>query len=111
MFKSATLLLASSALVAATLSGNQIITPHDYPSAAGLVNNPPFCGYPYDLLDLNRVTAAEKITPEDCGSCLQVCSCDSGKCGFYLAIDMGGRGLDVSIGSYGDLMPDRISPS
>ncbi|MCJ1475817.1 hypothetical protein MMC13_004481 [Lambiella insularis] len=75
------------------------ITLNDYPSLASISTSPPWCGmaYNYPHLDLTRVTAKEKLTPAECGTCIQVCG--NAGCKNVLVIDKGGRERDLSTGS------------
>ncbi|KAI9786954.1 MAG: hypothetical protein M1839_005185 [Geoglossum umbratile] len=82
---------------AASTSGSAIITVEDYPVfGPHAPNNPPFCGMPYDSLDLNRITAVQDLTRSECGTCIRVCGTVG--CANVLAVDRGGIGLDLSTG-------------
>ncbi|KAJ1647489.1 hypothetical protein LPJ64_001152 [Coemansia asiatica] len=94
-------------LSAANLTGSGTITYHDYDNMvlASVQNNPPSCGMPYAELDLTRITAVQQMnTATDCGKCIKVTSqADSSKFVYVLAVDTGGRGLDISKTSFGKL--------
>ncbi|KAG9286026.1 hypothetical protein G9A89_022702 [Geosiphon pyriformis] len=94
------------------MSGNQIVTPEDYPRfGPSAVNNPPFCGMPYAELDLNRITAVQGMSQSDCGTCLKVCkSSNSSAFVNVLAVDMGGNGLDLSTGVFQILFGQENTP-
>ncbi|KAH0542430.1 hypothetical protein FGG08_003185 [Glutinoglossum americanum] len=83
--------------IAASTSGSALITVEDYPVfGPKSPNNPPFCGMPYDSLNLNLITAVQSLTQAECGTCLEVCG--SAGCANVLAVDKGGVGLDLSTG-------------
>ncbi|KAI9772857.1 MAG: hypothetical protein M1840_008739 [Geoglossum simile] len=82
---------------AASISGSALITVEDYPVfGPHAPHNPPFCGMPYDSLDLSRITAVQGLSHRECGSCLRVCGAVG--CANVLAVDRGGIGLDLSTG-------------
>ena len=84
----------------AGLSGSGWVTTHDYPTDGPQAPfNPPFCGMPYAELNLDFITAVSDLEPNQCGTCLQICG-DHG-CDAVLAVDKGGRGLDLSTGLKG----------
>ncbi|KAJ1721755.1 hypothetical protein LPJ53_003766 [Coemansia erecta] len=118
MFRSALLaaaLLATSAM--ANLTGSGTITYHDYQAIPldQLKYNPPSCGMPYADLDLTRITAVQTMnTVTDCGQCIKVAnSNDPSKYVYVLAVDTGGRGLDLSKPSFGKLfnIDDGVGPA
>ncbi|BFZ61836.1 hypothetical protein YB2330_002913 [Saitoella coloradoensis] len=112
-YLSVALLAAAASTAAASLSGSQTVTEHDYPSYSdgSAVNNPPYCGltYTYTSLNLNYVTAVQPIDASTCGSCLKVCG--STGCRYFLAIDKGGRGLDVSTGGAIEVFGQNTDPA
>jgi hypothetical protein len=82
---------------AASTSGSGLITVEDYPVfGPNAPHNPPFCGMPYDSLDLNRITAVQDLSQHECGTCIHVCG--AAGCANVLAVDRGGIGLDLSTG-------------
>ncbi|PIA15780.1 hypothetical protein COEREDRAFT_87530 [Coemansia reversa NRRL 1564] len=89
------------------LTGAGTITYHDFQSLPMnlLVNNPPSCGMPYAQLDVTRITAVQQMDKStDCGQCIKVCNAeDTSKYVYVLAVDTGGRGLDLSKPSFGKL--------
>ncbi|KAJ2799429.1 hypothetical protein H4R21_003550 [Coemansia helicoidea] len=113
--------LAGAALLArpgaGLLTGSGIITYHDYQALplSAVANNPPSCGMPYAQLDLTRITAVQALDNKvDCGQCVKVCNAkDDAKFVYVLAVDLGGRGLDLSKPSFGRLFPldDGIGPA
>ncbi|KAJ2764301.1 hypothetical protein IWQ56_004538 [Coemansia nantahalensis] len=113
--------LAGAALLArpgaGLLTGSGIITYHDYQALplSSVANNPPSCGMPYAQLDLTRITAVQALDNKvDCGQCVKVCNAkDDAKFVYVLAVDLGGRGLDLSKPSFGRLFPldDGIGPA
>ncbi|KAJ2768138.1 hypothetical protein IWQ57_003663 [Coemansia nantahalensis] len=70
---------------------------------------------PYAQLDLTRITAVQALDNKvDCGQCVKVCNAkDDAKFVYVLAVDLGGRGLDLSKPSFGRLFPldDGIGPA
>ncbi|KAJ1898098.1 hypothetical protein LPJ66_002960 [Kickxella alabastrina] len=118
-FLSSLLVIAATtaSFAAATLSGTGTITYHDYQAIALelLKYNPPSCGMPYAELDLTRITAVQTMnTSTDCGQCIKVTnSNDPSKFVYVLAVDTGGRGLDLSKPSFGKLfnIDDGIGPA
>ncbi|KAJ1938471.1 hypothetical protein EC988_007580 [Linderina pennispora] len=70
---------------------------------------------PYAQLDLTRVTAVQTMnTATDCGQCIKVCNADdSSKFVYVLAIDTGGKGLDLTKPAFGKLfnIDDGIGPA
>ncbi|KAJ2009727.1 hypothetical protein GGI04_000217 [Coemansia thaxteri] len=104
-------------LVAGNLTGSGVITYHDYQAipAELVVNNPPSCGMPYAQLDLTRITAVQAMnTATDCGQCIKVSNAnDPSKFVYVLAVDTGGRGLDLSKPSFGKLfnIDDGVGPA
>ena len=96
-----TILLAlvslTSSVAAGKLNGQGVISVHQYPQTGrDAPNNPPYCGYPWKTLNLNRITAVQDLTQNQCGTCLEICG--SGGCITMLAVDRGGRNLDMSTG-------------
>ncbi|KAJ2704437.1 hypothetical protein FB645_003289 [Coemansia sp. IMI 203386] len=91
----------------ASLTGSGTITYHDYEGmdANLIVNNPPSCGMPYSELDRTRITAVQLLnTATDCGQCIQVINTnDPSKFVYVLAVDTGGRGLDLSMTAFSQL--------
>ena len=76
----------------------EMISTHDYTSMLfSAPNNPPVCGMSWASLDLSRVTAMEHLALSDCGTCLEICG--AAGCADVLAIDRGGKGLDLSTGA------------
>ncbi|KAJ1797260.1 hypothetical protein LPJ75_007077, partial [Coemansia sp. RSA 2598] len=104
-------------LSAANLSGSGTITYHDYRAIPLdlLKYNPPSCGMPYAELDLDRITAVQQMnTATDCGQCIKITNTnDPSKFVYALAVDTGGRGLDLSKGSFGKLfnIDDGVGPA
>ncbi|ORZ03831.1 hypothetical protein BCR43DRAFT_536603 [Syncephalastrum racemosum] len=97
LFKSFSFLLSvTTVALAVTLEGSATITPQDYESLIGAVDNPPACGQPYSSLDLTRITAVEKMDrTKTCNLCLKVTNAvDTSKSVYVLAVDLGGVGLD-----------------
>ncbi|KAI9227096.1 MAG: hypothetical protein DHS80DRAFT_32114 [Piptocephalis tieghemiana] len=99
----------------ADVSGSQVITPHDYVGLGqtALANNPPACGMPYSSLDINRITAVENLNAAtDCGACVEITNTnDPSKKAHVLAVDRGGRGLDVSTTTFNQLFGTMLDPS
>ncbi|KAJ2449879.1 hypothetical protein EV183_004644, partial [Coemansia sp. RSA 2336] len=101
----------------ASLTGSGTITYHDYQSLplSALQYNPPACGMPYAQLDMTRITAVQQIdTTSECGQCIKVCNAnDPSKFVYVLAVDKGGRGLDLSKPSFGKLfnIDDGVGPA
>ncbi|KAJ2896978.1 hypothetical protein GGI21_004992 [Coemansia aciculifera] len=99
------------------LTGSGTITYHDYQAipAALVVNNPPSCGMPYAQLDVTRITAVQQLNKAtDCGQCIKVTNAnDPSKFVYVLAVDTGGRGLDLSKPSFGKLfdIDDGVGPA
>ncbi|KAJ1831351.1 hypothetical protein LPJ63_004336 [Coemansia sp. RSA 2711] len=99
------------------LSSSGTITYHDYQSLplSALAYNPPACGMPYAELDLTRITAVQAIdTTSECGQCLKVSNAnDPSKYVYVLAVDKGGRGLDLSKPAFGRLfnIDDGVGPA
>ncbi|KAJ2233136.1 hypothetical protein GGF40_002220 [Coemansia sp. RSA 1286] len=116
---SATTVLAATmfGLTAANLSGSGTITYHDYRAIPldQLKYNPPSCGMPYAELDLDRITAVQQMnTATDCGQCIKITNAnDPSKFVYALAVDTGGRGLDLSKASFGKLfnIDDGVGPA
>ncbi|KAJ2823804.1 hypothetical protein FBU31_004166, partial [Coemansia sp. 'formosensis'] len=108
---------AGAGLTAGLLTGSGIITYHDYQAipAELVVNNPPSCGMPYAQLDLTRITAVQAMsTATDCGQCIKVSNANNpSKFVYVLAVDTGGRGLDLSKPSFGQLfdIDDGVGPA
>ncbi|KAJ2780383.1 hypothetical protein GGI15_003558 [Coemansia interrupta] len=118
MFRS--ILLAAALLATSTvanLTGSGTITYHDYQAIPLdlLKYNPPSCGMPYADLDVTRITAVQTMnTATDCGQCIKVAnSNDPSKYVYVLAVDTGGRGLDLSKPSFGKLfnIDDGVGPA
>jgi len=101
--------------MSSTTVGSGVITPHDYPGMGhqALATNPPSCGTPYALLDIDRITAIQLMDkPVDCGTCLKVTSgLDEKRFVYVLGVDTGGRGLDLSSASFEILFRQRTDPS
>ncbi|KAJ2841413.1 hypothetical protein J3B02_005897, partial [Coemansia erecta] len=104
-------------LSAANLTGSGTITYHDYRAIPldQLKYNPPSCGMPYVELDLDRITAVQQMnTATDCGQCIKITNTnDPSKFVYALAVDTGGRGLDLSKGSFAKLfnIDDGVGPA
>ncbi|KAJ2747497.1 hypothetical protein GGI20_000486 [Coemansia sp. BCRC 34301] len=109
--------VAGAGLTAGLLTGSGTITYHDYQSipAELVVNNPPSCGMPYAQLDVTRITAVQQMNKAtDCGQCMKVSNAnDPSKFVYVLAVDTGGRGLDLSKPSFGQLfnIDDGVGPA
>ncbi|KAJ2804462.1 hypothetical protein H4R20_002500 [Coemansia guatemalensis] len=109
------LLLAQQTL--GNLTGQGTITYHDFQSLPMnlLANNPPSCGMPYAQLDVTRITAVQQMDKAtDCGQCIKVCNADdTSKYVYVLAVDTGGRGLDLSKPSFAKLfnIDDGVGPA
>ncbi|KAJ2121512.1 hypothetical protein IW147_004187 [Coemansia sp. RSA 720] len=109
--------LTLTQFVVGGLSGSGTITYHDYQSLPleALKYNPPACGMPYAELDMTRITAVQLIdTTSECGQCIKVCNAnDLSKFVYVLAVDKGGRGLDLSKPSFGKLfnIDDGVGPA
>ncbi|KAI9506456.1 hypothetical protein GGI25_004317 [Coemansia spiralis] len=101
----------------ANLTGSGTITYHDYQAIAPalLVNNPPSCGMPYAQLDVTRITAVQAMnTATDCGKCIKVTNTNNpSKFVYVLAVDTGGRGLDLSEPAFGRIfdIADGVGPA
>ncbi|KAJ2351168.1 hypothetical protein IWW50_000707 [Coemansia erecta] len=110
-------MLALAQPVLGSLAGSGTITYHDYQSLPleALKYNPPACGMPYAELDMTRITAVQLIdTTSECGQCIKVCNAnDPSKFVYVLAVDKGGRGLDLSKPSFGKLfnIDDGVGPA
>ncbi|KAJ2509324.1 hypothetical protein IWW47_000022 [Coemansia sp. RSA 2052] len=111
------IVVAGTGLAAGLLTGSGTITYHDYQSipAELVVNNPPSCGMPYAQLDVTRITAVQQMNKAtDCGQCMKVSNAnDPSKFVYVLAVDTGGRGLDLSKPSFGQLfnIDDGVGPA
>ncbi|KAJ1991182.1 hypothetical protein H4R33_001468 [Dimargaris cristalligena] len=115
------LLLATLAVVVlsacstfASLSGNQVITPHNWVIMHDqLANNPPACEMPYAELRLERITAVQGLVKGSmCGKCIKVANAaDPQKSMYVLVVDMGGRGLDVSTVAYKQIFGQDTDPA
>ncbi|KAJ2748347.1 hypothetical protein GGI19_006152 [Coemansia pectinata] len=111
------IVVAGAGLTAGLLTGSGIITYHDYQSipAELVVNNPPSCGMPYAQLDVTRITAVQAMNKgTDCGQCIKVSNANNpSKFVYVLAVDTGGRGLDLSKPSFGQLfdIDDGVGPA
>ncbi|KAJ2033560.1 hypothetical protein IW146_003172 [Coemansia sp. RSA 922] len=111
------IVVAGAGLTAGLLTGSGIITYHDYQSipAELVVNNPPSCGMPYAHLDVTRITAVQAMNKAtDCGQCIKVSNANNpSKFVYVLAVDTGGRGLDLSKPSFGKLfdIDDGVGPA
>jgi hypothetical protein len=99
-------LLSLLALTSAgTLSGNDIISVENYPDiGSNSPDSPPFCGMSWDSLDLSLITAVQGLTTDQCGTCLLVCGAEPNACAYILAVDQGGRNLDLSTGISGHVI-------
>ncbi|KAJ2511708.1 hypothetical protein GGI11_005007, partial [Coemansia sp. RSA 2049] len=90
------------------LAGSGTITYHDYQAIplAALQYNPPSCGMPYAELDVTRITAVQQMDKAtDCGQCVKVSNAnDPSKSVYVLAVDTGGRGLDLSKPAFGQIL-------
>ncbi|KAI9782586.1 MAG: hypothetical protein M1839_004830 [Geoglossum umbratile] len=94
-----TLLSLLALTSAGVLSGNDIISVENYPDIGpNSPDNPPYCGMAWDSLDLSLVTAVQGLTKDQCGTCLLVCGAEPNGCEYILAVDRGGRNLDLSTG-------------
>ncbi|KAJ1980116.1 hypothetical protein H4R34_002574 [Dimargaris verticillata] len=115
LFRIGTALLASHGTLAWAMSGSQVITPHNYVilGADALVNNPPSCGYPYASMDITRITAVQAMDKSSgCGKCLKVVNGeDDSKWAYVLAVDTGGKGLDVSTVIYKEIFGQDTDPA
>ncbi|KAJ1657720.1 hypothetical protein IWQ61_002931 [Dispira simplex] len=104
-----------SELVSSSLSGSGTITPHNYVDMGtyALTNNPPSCGMPYASLDITRITAIQTMDKSsECGKCIKVTNGDDPlKFIHVLAVDTGGRGLDVSTVAYKELFGQDTDPA
>ncbi|KAJ2664959.1 hypothetical protein IWW48_000573 [Coemansia sp. RSA 1200] len=93
---------------AGNLTGSGTITYHDYQAIplAALQYNPPSCGMPYAELDVTRITAVQQMDKAtDCGQCVKVSNAnDPSKSVYVLAVDTGGRGLDLSKPAFGQIL-------
>jgi hypothetical protein len=97
------LLVLTSA--AGSLSGNDFISVENYPDIGfNAPESPPFCGMAWESLDLSRITAVQGLTTDQCGTCLLVCGAEANACAYILAVDRGGRNLDLSTGISGDII-------
>ncbi|KAJ2844744.1 hypothetical protein GGI22_006780 [Coemansia erecta] len=92
----------------ANLTGSGTITYHDYQALplSAVQNNPPSCGMPYAELDMTRITAVQQMdTATDCGKCIKVTNANNPSlCVYVLAVDTGGRGLDLSKPAFGKIL-------
>ncbi|KAJ2523400.1 hypothetical protein H4217_000124 [Coemansia sp. RSA 1939] len=90
------------------LTGSGTITYHDYQAIplSALQYNPPSCGMPYAELDVTRITAVQQMDKAtDCGQCVRVSNAnDPSKFVYVLAVDTGGRGLDLSKPAFGQIL-------
>ncbi|KAJ1770985.1 hypothetical protein LPJ74_002676 [Coemansia sp. RSA 1843] len=106
MWTSLALVLMQGAL--GNLTGSGTITFHDYQSLplAALANNPPSCGMAYADLDITRITAVQQMNKAtDCGQCVKVTNAnDPSRYVYVLAVDTGGRGLDLSKPAFGKIL-------
>ncbi|KAI9290876.1 hypothetical protein K502DRAFT_284086, partial [Neoconidiobolus thromboides FSU 785] len=64
--------------------------------------NPVFCGYKGSHMDINRITAVQSLTLNECGACLKV-TAKNGKFVYVMAVDKGGFGLDLNKKSFTQL--------
>jgi len=94
----------------AICSGSGSITTHDYLSMppSAYVNSAPSCGTNYTNLDITRITAVQLLDKTvDCGTCIRVSSgSDPTRYVDVLAVDTGGRGLDLSTPSFQHIFDD-----
>ncbi|MCJ1335860.1 hypothetical protein MMC09_001134 [Bachmanniomyces sp. S44760] len=89
-----------------SVSGAQVITMNDYSILEYADDNPCYCGIQYSSLQTDAIAAVEGLSKGDCGTCLKVCGAVG--CVTLLAVDQGGRGLDISTGAqYGVLGADN----
>ncbi|KAI8373309.1 hypothetical protein BD560DRAFT_467202 [Blakeslea trispora] len=98
----------------ADLSGSASVTPEDYYGLGeeALRISYPACGMPYSELNLARITAVQAIdTANECGQCLKVTNLNTGEHIYVLAVDKGGRGLDISIPAFESLFGQKTDPS
>jgi hypothetical protein len=82
-------------------------------AAAGLANNPPACGMPYNQLNLARITAVQNMnTGTTCNLCLKVVNSNNpSKFVYVLAVDLGGNGLDLSIPAFEYIFDQKYDAS
>jgi hypothetical protein len=101
--------------VNAGMTGSGVITPHNYVGMGEEVlrTHPPSCGMPYASLDITRITAVETMdTSKECGTCLKVTNTNNpSKYIYVLAVDTGGRGLDISTVAYAELFGQSTDPA
>ncbi|KAJ2559751.1 hypothetical protein EV175_000183 [Coemansia sp. RSA 1933] len=107
LWKTSLALVFVSYGVSANLAGSGTISYNDYQAIplASLQYNPPSCGMPYAELDLTRITAVQQMdTATDCGKCIKVTNANNPSlCVYVLAVDTGGRGLDLSKPAFGKI--------
>ncbi|MGW7433348.1 hypothetical protein ACWGIN_27885 [Streptomyces sp. NPDC054861] len=81
------------------LTGAQPVSFHDYQALRqALEATPTFCDVPGSHLDLSRITAVQNLQPEECGTVLKVTSRSNPDIPpqYVMAVDQGGRGLDLN---------------
>ena len=92
--------------VLATVVGHGLITTHPYNPSMPL----PACQIPYTCLDVSRITAIQTLDKRvDCGTCLKVVNSNNpARFVHVLAVDLGGRGLDLSTPAFVKLFGKSI---
>ncbi|KAI9598339.1 hypothetical protein BDF19DRAFT_411050 [Syncephalis fuscata] len=108
------ILLIVMPVIQAKMVGSDTITPHDYVGMGpALLTNPPSCGMPYATLDITRITAVQAMEKtHECGTCLKVYNTrEPTRFIYVLAVDTGGRGLDISIPSFDKLFGQKTDPA
>lgn len=94
--------LALAVVEGGMLSGNQPVTTNYYHTQrAALAVSPVSCGIYGNDMDVNRITAVQGLSHEECGTCLRVTNPeDPSKSQYVMAVDRGGRGLDLNLETF-----------
>ncbi|KAI9292729.1 hypothetical protein K502DRAFT_351698 [Neoconidiobolus thromboides FSU 785] len=85
-------------LAGGLLSGNQEVSYHEYRlQRAALDINPVYCEVPASNYNISMVTAVQGLELHECGTCLKIHpTTDPSNYHFIMALDKGGKGLDVN---------------
>ncbi|KAJ9049568.1 hypothetical protein DSO57_1023142 [Entomophthora muscae] len=94
--------LSVSLVESGMLSGSQPVTTNYYHIQKAALNiSPVACGIYGNDMDVSRITAVQGLTFDECGTCLRVSNPDdSTKFQFVMAVDRGGRGLDLNMDTF-----------
>ncbi|MFI6920954.1 hypothetical protein ACIBIZ_13450 [Nonomuraea spiralis] len=103
---------ASVAADGGMLSGEQKVTFHEFrPGKGSLDEIPMSCGIPGSALDLSRITAVQGLTASECGTILKVVNPTRPDIPpqYVMAVDRGGRGLDLNTDTFKALNGGSLS--